>query len=227
VGSDEKRRGGRNRSDRSFLSNQVGAFEVTHVRDILKTPIEAKEELLMRTICLTLVVALSVIVAPSCNSRSDDNAPDQGSDTKAMAHTAKPSATEIFHLRTECAQLSAKILKDKNDELEPFMSTKTYAWWHQISEKSHYSPETNRCYVELTMETTSRHDQQYDAWYQDLYDGQTKESLAHTEHIVNNGSFPKKEDSGMIYVSTVRHYDDSYSGASSYISEMMKDDRTE
>jgi hypothetical protein len=77
-----------------------------------------------------------------------------------------PSATEIFHLRSECASLGAKIM-----EANVVGSAMTQ------SHTSHYHAPTNRCYVELNVNTADL--QRFDQYYaRYLYDGQTGELLA-------------------------------------------------
>src|SRR5207253_8552320 len=56
-------------------------------------------------------------------------------------HDALPiSATEVFNLRSKCAELGEKIMKNTviGDELKK-------------EQLSHYEPKTNRCYVRLTV----------------------------------------------------------------------------
>ncbi len=52
-----------------------------------------------------------------------------------------PTATEVFHLRSECAALGEKILDAS------IVGPALYK-----SQISHYNPQTNRCYVELTVQ---------------------------------------------------------------------------
>ena len=170
----------------------------------------------MRTILLIFPLSVAVAFTVSCHGKSSEQPVNQ---------TRKASATEVFHLRGECAALGEKILKRKQDDLEPWLNSATYAWWHNVSQVSHYSPETNRCYVELTTETSSRHDSNYDAWSRELYDGQTKEMLGMTRQEVASGNSPKK-DTGMVFVSAPTQYDDTFKGASKYIDDAMEDDRT-
>jgi len=77
-----------------------------------------------------------------------------------------PSATEVFHLRSECVALGQKIL-DGN--------VVGSALSH--SQVSHYDPRTNRCYVELTIQTADT-TKPLDYLNRVLYDGQTGEMLA-------------------------------------------------
>ena len=72
------------------------------------------------------------------------------------ADTVSPTATEVFHLRSECADLAQKILKE-------------HSGFGVQRALSHYEPATNRCYVELKNVDTH-----------ELYDGQTGEVLAST-----------------------------------------------
>src|SRR3990172_1063562 len=53
-----------------------------------------------------------------------------------------PTATEVFRLRSECAKLGEKILENN-----------TVGSAVTQSQVSHYDPQTNRCYVELTVQT--------------------------------------------------------------------------
>ena len=79
-----------------------------------------------------------------------------------------PTATEVFNLRSKCAELGEKIL-DGN------IIGSALAQEHV----SHYDPKTNRCYVELDvhMADLSKWD---DYRSRNLYDGQTGEILAWT-----------------------------------------------
>lgn len=80
-----------------------------------------------------------------------------------------PTATEVFHLRSECAALGRKILNDSL--IGPGLSQ---------SQVSHYDPKSNRCYIELTIQTTpwdllTGSGNRIDVY---LFDGQTEELLA-------------------------------------------------
>jgi hypothetical protein len=78
----------------------------------------------------------------------------------------KPTATEVFNLRSKCAEFGDKI-----------MSRNTIGSALAQDQVSHYDPKTNRCYVELDvhMADLSKWDD-YRSRY--LYDGQTGEMLA-------------------------------------------------
>ena len=78
------------------------------------------------SLCTLLIVPLA------CQKPSTSNA--------AVSESAyqKPTATEIFNLRTKCAELGDKILR-LHPVSAPFTEEQT----------SHYDPKTNRCYVDL------------------------------------------------------------------------------
>lgn len=120
-----------------------------------------------------------------------------------------PTATEVFNLRSKCAELGEKIMKNTvtGDEL-----TK--------NQVSHYDPKTNRCYVQLTVWNAKLG--KGDEYFQEyLYDGQTGQLLAEIRRekgtrygdIYNNPS-PMNGTS-----------DELYLDASNFISKMMEDDR--
>lgn len=78
----------------------------------------------------------------------------------------KPTATEVFNLRTRCAELGEKILAS---------NVIGSALAHE--QTSHYDPKTNRCYVaiDVHMGDLNRYQEYYSVY---LYDGQTGEMLA-------------------------------------------------
>lgn len=120
-----------------------------------------------------------------------------------------PTATEVFNLRSKCADLGEKIMKNtvigdalKKDQL------------------SHYEPKTNRCYVRLTVwnATLGKGDEYFQQY---LFDGQTGQMLAaiHRENGVKSGDIysdpaPSQGNSDEMYVD-----------ASIFISQTMADDR--
>jgi hypothetical protein len=105
----------------------------------------------------TVIVGVLVVLAASTSS------------AKAQQQTQRlPTATEVFNLRSKCAALGDRILEETTIGIA---LTK--------SQVSHYEPRTNRCYVELTIQTADLSkpiDQHYH--HRVLYDGQTKEMLA-------------------------------------------------
>lgn len=117
-----------------------------------------------------------------------------------------PTATEVFHLRTECAQLGEKIL-DGN--------TIGSALTQDVV--SNYDPRDNRCYVELTVSTADLSVSPVSpAYYQNrlLYDGQTNELLASVQ-IKNGKKF------GIAYKFKGGTMPIDFDGVSEYINSKM------
>jgi hypothetical protein len=103
----------------------------------------------------TVIVGVLVVLAASTSSA-------------AAQQQRTPTATEVFNLRSRCAALGERILEGN-----------TIGSALTQSQVTHYEPRTNRCYVELTIQTADASkpiDQHYH--HRVLYDGQTKEMLA-------------------------------------------------
>jgi nitrate reductase alpha subunit len=120
-----------------------------------------------------------------------------------------PTATEVFNLRSKCAELGEKILKA------------TVAGEGLKKEQlSHYEPKTNRCYVQLTVWNPNLGKGE-DYFQQYLLDGQNGQVLAaiRREKGVKSGeiSIDPSPLSG--------NPDELYVDASLFISKMMADDR--
>jgi len=120
-----------------------------------------------------------------------------------------PTATEVFNLRSKCAELGEKIMEKTviGDALKK-------------DQVSRYEPKTNRCYVQLTVSNAdpAKGD---DYFQQYLFDGQTGQVLAaiHREKGVRSGEIP-------IDPSPLNgNSDELYVDASMFISKMMADDR--
>jgi hypothetical protein len=120
-----------------------------------------------------------------------------------------PTATEVFDLRSKCAELGEKIMKNTliGAELKK-------------EELSHYEPKTNRCYVRLTvwnanLGKSGEYFQQY------LFDGQTGQMLAaiRRENGVKSGDIYSEPSPAQ------GNSDEMYVDASIFISQMMADDR--
>ncbi|WP_243287476.1 hypothetical protein [Geothrix terrae] len=125
----------------------------------------------------------------------------QGEKTKsegAPESQRPPSATEVFHLRTECGEFGVRLLN------ENFVGRALTQ-----SQVSHYDPKTNRCFVELTVQSADLSGK-FMASY--LYDGQTKELLAFTE-----------SKDGVKRFLTFKTYTNSYEQAQEYINSKMED----
>lgn len=122
-----------------------------------------------------------------------------------------PTATEIFDLRSKCAALGEKILKNTpaDDKL-------------QKDELSHYEPKTNRCFVRVTVWNANlgKGDEYF---HQYLFDGQTGQMLAaiRRENGVKSGDLYSEPSPSQ------GNADEMYVDASIFISQMMADDRQE
>jgi hypothetical protein len=119
-----------------------------------------------------------------------------------------PTATEVFQLRSACAALGQQILEGN------FIGSALTQ-----DQVSHYNPRTNRCYVELTVQTADLSKGFYLS--RCLYDGQTREMLA-------SATIEKDKKHGMVYdkqhrTTTLEHA--GWDDAAAYIDAMMADDR--
>ena len=113
-----------------------------------------------------------------------------------------PTATEVLNLRSKCEELGQAIL-----DQQPFKS-RTFP-----AQASHYDPCTNRCYAELAVLTDD-----IKTIHRYLYDGQTKEMLAHAARV--NG---KKE--GQIFNNQPNPPGIAgYFEATEYIDQMMAEE---
>ena len=120
-----------------------------------------------------------------------------------------PTATEVFDLRSKCAELGEKIMKNTviGDELRK-------------EQLSHYEPKTNRCYVRLTVWNANlgKGDEYFQQY---LFDGQTGQVLATIlrEDGVRSGDIYSDPSPSQ------GNSDEMYVDASIFISQMMADDR--
>lgn len=118
----------------------------------------------------------------------------------SIAAQRLPSATEVFHLRSECANLGVKIL---NESIIGIALTQ--------SQISHYNPKTNRCYIEVTVQSGDL-TKPVEIMSRYLYDGQTGEILGYA--VIKKGV-----RTGVVFKRSIYGFE----GASSYIDEMMRD----
>ena len=120
-----------------------------------------------------------------------------------------PTATEVFNLRSKCAELGEKIMK--NTVISSALKK---------DQVSHYEPKTNRCYVQLTVWITDpAKGSEY--FQQHLFDGQTGQELAAIRR-------EKGTRSGDIFIDPSPlngNPDELYLDAEAFISKMMADDR--
>lgn len=113
-----------------------------------------------------------------------------------------PTATEVFHLRTECAKMGEKIL---NNNVVGSALTQTQV--------SYYNPKINRCFVQLTIDSADLSLTPEKSYMNNvLYDGQTEEMLAFATN--KNGT-----KTGISFKVSHSGYDDVLE----YIGETMND----
>ena len=140
-------------------------------------------------IVIITLVALALLLFPLFIGRGTAENP-----------SPQPTATEVFHLRSECAALGEKA--PTSPTIAPGITT---------SPISHYEPRTNRCYVAVNTVDAPKPFTHASRRY--LFDGQTGEVLAYTE--VKDG-----EKSAAV-AGRKAGWDD----ASKYIDGLMADDR--
>lgn len=129
-----------------------------------------------------------------------------------------PTATEVFKLRSACAELSEQILE--NNIVSNLVGS-------AVQERlSNYNPRTNRCYVELKVFKNDTVHHRY------LFDGQTKELLASsqkTQGSPKGGTWDTWGTWGIVF--DEQHHraanlqNNGWDDATAYIDEMMADDR--
>ena len=128
----------------------------------------------------------------------DVQTPQQAARPTTATHQL-PTATEAFHLRSECAKLGQQILDDN--------VVKRALNQSQIS---NYNEIANRCYVELTVQTADT-TKPVEIMHRYLFDGQTKALLATT-------AIDKGAKSGIAYNTGIVGFEQ----VSEYINEKMK-----
>ena len=119
------------------------------------------------------------------------------------------AAAQDVQLRSACAAWAQQILEGN------FIRSALYQ-----EQFSHYSPGTNRCYVEIRVQTGELNEQSH-RFGQYLYDGQTKEMLAFTQ-IQNGKKSGKVFD---LHHRTTSFENAGWDDASEYIYTMMASDR--
>lgn len=153
----------------------------------------------MSTIRLIPVFAIAGLLG--CTSQAAQKA----APTPPPRLYAMATASEVFALRSKCAELADKILE--NNIIGNALTQDV---------KSHYAPDTNRCYVELDVsaaDLTQFNEHPYSRY---LYDGQTKEILATSKR-------EKDLKTGMIFVPNDMLA--GYDKANAMIDSLMADDR--
>jgi hypothetical protein len=120
-----------------------------------------------------------------------------------------PATTADVQLRSACAARGEQILEGN------FIRSAVYQ-----EQFSRYSPSTNRCYVEMRVQTGDL-DENSDRFAQYLYDGQTREMLAFAQ-IQNGKKSGKVFD---LHHRTTSFENAGWDDASEYIYTMMAGDR--
>ena len=121
-----------------------------------------------------------------------------------------PTATEVFRLRSECATLGQKILD--NNTIGSALTQ---------SQVSHYNPMTNRCYIQLTVQSADLGSGSY--FSNTLYDGQTGDILASATQQKG------KKEYGNIFngptkITVPNPSETTFQSTNDYINEIMTDD---
>jgi hypothetical protein len=160
------------------------------------------------------VLVLLVLIFSGCHVASDSK--------PEPAKAKLPTVSEVFNLRTKCAQLGQKIL---DDDLHGSAVS--------ITEVSNYNPQTNRCYVKLEASPADLTAPK-DHYYLDtnVYDGQTGELLVFTKYKnlpgwEGPGDDKHESKSGMIFYEhkCAAEPCDGYDDAKKEIESLMLDDR--
>ena len=120
-----------------------------------------------------------------------------------------PTATEVFNLRSKCAEFGEKIMK--NTVIADGLTK---------DQVSHYEPKTNRCYVQLTVQSADPA-KENEYFQQYLFDGQTGQELA----VIRREKGIKSGDVFIDPSPLNGNGDELYLDASSFINKMMEDDR--
>lgn len=155
---------------------------------------------------MKLPILLASIVAVALLASCQNRPPTAPVEDRAYK---LPSATEVFHLRSECAALGDKILEEN-----------VVGRALTQSQNSHYNPMTNRCYAELTVQTANFSTPEKESYYSTyLYDGQTREMLA-------SASKKKGLRSGVIFGESPQGDSEAqFWAAADFINKTMADDR--
>jgi hypothetical protein len=140
--------------------------------------------------------------------------------TPGLAQTApQPTATEVFHLRSECATLGEKLADRIVDAYRAEYHVSSY---YQLS---HYDARTNRCYVKLqSVFADKKTPVNYYYLNTCLYDGQTGERLACARQRTDKHSV-FQPDQNTSDIDTLDKFQLSSDEAYAFINERMADDR--
>jgi hypothetical protein len=152
-----------------------------------------------------LPLAVSVLFS-ACQKTSP---PKPATDEPAFR---KPTATEVFNLRSKCAELGEKILNE--NVIGAALAQE---------QVSHYDPSSSRCYVKLSVHTADLAHIR-DTFTSYLYDGQTGQMLGWSEikkGVKDGFMFSWVDDRPFMSGA------DSFKTANTEIEARMADDRTQ
>lgn len=108
---------------------------------------------------------------------------------KGEASNLPPTATEAFHLQSECVEMGKKVLEnhalyqEEKADMEQGKRPK-----YDVTQLAHYNAKDNHCYVKITLSETAA------GATLELYDGQTGELLVDFSH-----NLATHETGGIIY----------------------------
>ena len=160
-------------------------------------------------------VVLVMLLALSACEKSD------AGKSAALVQVRKPTASEVFALRSKCTELGDAILTrmqgrwdDAGAESIARLDTASDA-----NAKTRYNPGTNRCYVEVDVGTINPDREVYEE-IRYLYDGQTREMLA---FYSTRGPGDPNNDSCTEHLGMPEHR--SCQAINKKILELMADDR--
>ena len=112
---------------------------------------------------------------------------------KAEARNLTPTATEAFHLQSECVEMGKKVLENNLAHgMEKLDMEQGKMPKDDVTQLAHYNAKDNHCYVELSLHDTGSPMKQA---MREVYDGQTGELVASCE--IKNP--PLGERFGMIF----------------------------
>jgi hypothetical protein len=144
----------------------------------------------MKTIIALLGLTLGGFGQIGCEHRNEATAAPRA---EPEARNLPPTATEAFHLQSECVEMGKKVLENNLAyQMEKADMDQGKVPKDDVTQLAHYSAKDNHCYVEL-----SAHDlaEPMKSAVREVYDGQTGELLA--SYTMKNP--PVGEASGIIF----------------------------
>lgn len=144
----------------------------------------------MKTMIALLGVMLSGFGQIGCEHRNEETVAP-----RAEARSLPPTATEVFHLQSECVEMGKKVLENNLAyQMEKLDMEQGKMPKDDVTQLAHYNTKDNHCYVELSLRDTG---EQMKYAMREVYDGQTGELLA--SYSIKNP--PLGEANGIIFKS--------------------------